>query len=1279
MNYLNKEEIQDNKLRTALYNLKEHLQDIHYNFETGRRPSICSEDVIEALVKYKPRSLDDMSKIRGIGNNFIDNYGEDFLELIRKSIDINKIELSDKEKTLLGKLENRLVNINRRNRLLYSSKVNKDYGIDIFKIIDDVEEFEKFITERKNSSFGLLNIEDFEDEKLKAILKLLRQVNKIITETGNNELYVAYPFVQGKMENEDFNVKAPLMLFPVEIVRDSKTISLKNDFSRDVIYNTNLILANNKFNGKNEILPNNEVDDYDDDDYIEDMIEFYSENNFYISKKDFKIEKFFENKVSEFPKYKNGELEIKGYMVLGLYSMYVTSMFSDFHKMIENSEITNLIKELLSGCENYGSDFSYQELNEIKDNNADSIEKDIYYINELDFSQEKVLKDIKQVDSLVVQGPPGTGKSQTITSLIIQSILDNKKVLMVSEKKTALDVIYSRLGELSRFALLIDDIENKDLFYKQLDNVLKIEEINNLIDNKNLLSIYRNPNQSKEELNSYIKNIDEEINKLNRIAQAIYGSNSFGTSYYNLYNISKKIDISNDKEYELYSFTNLYLTKLIKEAKYKELNEVKSFFENEQNTVTIFEYLKIVYSNPYILNIRPNLTEIELIEFKKDLENLKSFKIEFDNYNFIKKLFNKSKLDVETVKIIDKYCTENHLNNLMDIILTNIDYIIDFINNDYQTFFINKYVYDKLDLLGIDYAYAIYKLKEKLQSEKDLLEINDYIYNVIIYNKINEFEKNNSFVLNYVNNFDNIIKNIRKNIICKKEYTKRLAFLNLIISIQKLDYNGKLNQIEAMCNRKRKMSINKFMNKFRLEMLDSVKIWLMTPEVVSDVFPFEKEMFDLLIFDEASQLYVEKAIPAIYRTKKVIIAGDQQQLKPSSLGKGRILDDVDEDEVYDGFLEYESLLDAANYKYKHTMLNYHYRSRYSELISFSNYAFYKGKLLVSSSPKESIERPIERIMVENGRWIDKKNVAEAEEVIKLVKNIISSRKNNETIGVITFNISQMHLIEEYLEKEKMLDEQFAIAMNAEENRTENGENIGFFVKNIESVQGDERDIIIFCIGYAKNESNRVAINFGWLNQDGGENRLNVAISRAKNKIYVVTSIEPEELIVDNTKNNGPKLFKDYLKYAKAISENNNELAESILLSLVDNKDSENTQLSFDSIFEEEVCNRLLDNGYNISTQYGVGGYRIDIVVKSKDGKDILLGIECDGRLYHSSKFARERDYHRQKYLESRGWKIYRIWSTNWWKNPNLEMEKLKRYIDFIESANKVKKEEQTVN
>ena len=226
-----------------------------------------------------------------------------------------------------------------------------------------------------------------------------------------------------------------------------------------------------------------------------------------------------------------------------------------------------------------------------------------------------------------------------------------------------------------------------------------------------------------------------------------------------------------------------------------------------------------------------------------------------------------------------------------------------------------------------------------------------------------------------------------------------------------------------MCNRKRKMAINKFMKKYKLEMLDSIKIWLMTPEVVSDILPLEKNTFDIVIFDEASQLYVEKSIPAIYRSNKVVIAGDLKQLKPSSLGQGRILDEPDEmdDEISDGFLDYESLLDAARFKFKHTMLSYHYRSKYEELIAFSNYAFYDGKLIVTSVANKTEEKPIERIKVDDGLWIDKKNVAEAKCVVKKLKEILKSRKNNETIGVITFNSSQMTLIEDLIEKEKLLN------------------------------------------------------------------------------------------------------------------------------------------------------------------------------------------------------------------------------------------------------------------
>ena len=246
-----------------------------------------------------------------------------------------------------------------------------------------------------------------------------------------------------------------------------------------------------------------------------------------------------------------------------------------------------------------------------------------------------------------------------------------------------------------------------------------------------------------------------------------------------------------------------------------------------------------------------------------------------------------------------------------------------------------------------------------------------------------------------------------------------------------------------------------------------------------------------------------------------------------------------------------------------------------------------------------------------------------------------------------------------IDEQCTLDSAFASQIRTEMIRENEGEDIGLFIKNIESVQGDERDIIIFSIGYAKNENGRLIRNFGWLNQKGGENRLNVAVSRAKKKVHIVTSFHPDELQVEDTKNDGPRILKKYLQYGKCVSDEDKNGAKQILLSFGD-ESSSGSNISFDSDFEAQVYNALNENlsdkGYSIDTQVGIGGYSIDLAIKKND--KYLLGIECDGRMYHSSKSARERDYHRQKYLESRGWRIHRIWSINWWKNPKNEIDKI---------------------
>lgn len=215
------------------------------------------------------------------------------------------------------------------------------------------------------------------------------------------------------------------------------------------------------------------------------------------------------------------------------------------------------------------------------------------------------------------------------------------------------------------------------------------------------------------------------------------------------------------------------------------------------------------------------------------------------------------------------------------------------------------------------------------------------------------------------------------------------------------------------------------------------------------------------------------------------------------------------------------------------------------------------------------------------------------------------------------------------------------------------------------VQGDERDIIIFSTAYVKNENGKVTASFGSLSQDGGENRLNVAISRAKKKVYLVTSIKPEDLNVDSSKNKGPKLFKKYLQYVKAVSEGNNELTQEILYSVCDSVTSRNEEVHYDSDFENQVHDALKREGLIVDTQIGVSGYKIDLAVYNKESSKYILGIECDGAAFHSSKSARERDIFRQRYLESRGWNIIRIWSKDWWTNPQKEVDKIVNRVNQL--------------
>jgi very-short-patch-repair endonuclease len=415
---------------------------------------------------------------------------------------------------------------------------------------------------------------------------------------------------------------------------------------------------------------------------------------------------------------------------------------------------------------------------------------------------------------------------------------------------------------------------------------------------------------------------------------------------------------------------------------------------------------------------------------------------------------------------------------------------------------------------------------------------------------------------------------------------------------------------------------------------------LMSPLSVAQFLGESAIEFDLVIFDEASQIVPADALGAIGRGKQVIVVGDNKQLPPTNFF-GTVLQSVSDDDEEDGEPP-ESILDACTAAgLPQKRLRWHYRSRHEDLIAFSNAHFYDNNLITFPSPNAD-ERAVEFVYVENGmyaRSTGRYNRIEADRVIDLVLEHVRTRPD-QSLGVITFSEAQMLAI-----KGKLDTDYPEMAPLLREDGPE-----GFFVKNLENVQGDERDVILFSVGYGPDENRYMTMNFGPLNREGGERRLNVAVTRARDHVKIVASFRPHEIDRSRTKAKGVHLLRNYLEFA--------EQGPVALLSAITAEGG-----TPDSPFEESVIGALTAHGLRVVSQVGVGGFRIDIGIKDDLTDRYVLGIECDGATYHSSATARDRDRLRQQVLENLGWRIHRIWSTDWIKDPEREIVRLLAVLD----------------
>jgi very-short-patch-repair endonuclease/DNA polymerase III delta prime subunit len=482
-----------------------------------------------------------------------------------------------------------------------------------------------------------------------------------------------------------------------------------------------------------------------------------------------------------------------------------------------------------------------------------------------------------------------------------------------------------------------------------------------------------------------------------------------------------------------------------------------------------------------------------------------------------------------------------------------------------------------------------------------------------------------------------------------------------------------------LSKKRRKISLRQLFSKYMDRILEIKPVLMMSPISVSALLPreFSEPIFDIIIFDEASQIRVERALPSIARAKQLVVIGDENQMPPSRYFEAVFHEEEEEEEEELP----ESLLDACLSKpegfFKELWLKWYYRGSHESLIAFSNRYFYDNELVVMPSPNPNDSR-VEFVPVRcpthprGGCYNNGINKCEVVAVVReLLKELSRSVGRDYTIGIVAMNEKQQRLIEDVIENifrtrnlepigitkgtgtlDKFIDNPIP-RLDVSEELLDMFENMWYsdriWVRNLESVQGKEADYIILSMTYGRGLDGKLRQHFGPINQKGGERRLNVLVSRARERMIVVSSMNSSDIRIDENTPKGVYILREFLRYA----EEGGRIAEEARKSGW-----------FESPLEESVYYHVLDVlsglGVEVVPQVGVGKYRIDLGIKS--GNKYILGVECDGALYHKHKAARERDWIRERHLRKMGWEIYRIWSTTWF-----DEESRRRILEEIRS------------
>lgn len=1144
------------------------------------------------------------------------------------------------------------------------------------------------------------------------LLTLYRNMEQVEEETGQQVGYLGFPFLQGRPA-PGFYVRGPLVLFPISLARKSKSggsgwiLGLED---KRPILNGALVAALRKKGGHQL------ARDYEE--RFEDLLEDAAK------RRDDPVGHFL-GRLSEWvwgalgidakvgPQgaavgklskddtdgAEPGPLRIECNAVVGSFPQADNEIYKDYGALAEmEGELgSGMVGELLDAAadDEEGGDVGDAGASEADDVDIDGTpDGEMNAVLESDSSQDQVILGSKRSDMIVVRGPPGTGKSQVIVNLVADALAAGQRVLVVCQKRAALEVVRQRLGKvgLDRYAVFLGkELDDRAKMYTQLSGIID--------------SAPPESSDPRESLADISGRIDECVGYLAGLGAALKKEHFGGATAHALYTRADPgYRPSLDMAAALPGLTWDALGQIARrvaeaEGSYKRFEDPSHPWHGRRSfaELGIRDRSDLDSELGRVAELAPGCTLARGPEEQRELLS------QFEAYAGSGGLLGGMKKRGPAKAIAA---------------ILGADGVDDaFVSSRMEGVRRGAELWDGLaPLLGRLGDGAAERLRAAASDPAALgRRLSDMRVALAEFDAMQELDKKKAewdtgmlgllarardafgpgadwaecirqeayaHWLHAIENESPVLKGdpasryaARRDDLARLMEQKRAAVVEKI----RHDIEGVIRPAEMygrgrtagqkrwrdfaaeLKKKRRSKPVRRMFEEYGEEMFRVAPCWLASPESVSRVFPLRRGLFDLVIVDEASQLAVERSIPFLYRAGRAVVAGDEKQLPPFDLFR---VSDSDEDADED-IADERSLLDLAARKYETYVLQWHYRSRYQDLIDFSNHAFYEGMLRVAPNASTDPSHPPIRWIECTGMWENRKNLPEAERAVDEVMEVWRGAQDGgrpPSVGVITFNEGQKEAVQDAIDRRLESDPGFRAAhAEAHEGR---GTDERLFVKNIENVQGDERDVIIFSVGYAKDREGRFSNLFGSLSKKGGENRLNVAVTRAKEAMAIVCSADLGD-IKDTATNDGPRRLKQFLRYAMATGAGDRKGQEEVLSTLnpAMGRDGEDRTDMYDSEFERMVCERLRAGGHKVDTQVGFSGYRIDLAVVDPDDKGrYLLGIECDGAAFHSARSVRERDVMRQKFLEGKGWVMERVWSRNWWRNPDAEVRRLEARI-----------------